>query len=97
MATCLGPGWECADAEATTHVEIRDDERPSNAVLRAVADATGRDLFSLEPLYEAVDPDAVDALFRHRNAEPSTEAALCFVYEGCVVGVTSDAIRVCPK
>lgn len=35
---------------------------PSTAVVETVAATTGRDPMTLEPLYERVDPDALDAL-----------------------------------
>ncbi|WP_224333333.1 HalOD1 output domain-containing protein [Haloprofundus halobius] len=37
-------------------------ERPSDTVLRAVADATNVDPLSLPPLFESLDPDALDAI-----------------------------------
>ncbi|WP_217353103.1 HalOD1 output domain-containing protein [Haloprofundus sp. MHR1] len=39
-----------------------DGERPSDTVIRAVADAVRTDPLSLPPLFHAVDPDALDDL-----------------------------------
>lgn len=96
MSSCPDPQWECAGPEAT-HVDVRDGELPSEAVLRAVADVTGRDLLALSPLYAVVDPDAVDAIFRHRPAGGSSETILRFVYEERGVCVTHDEVRVCAR
>lgn len=43
-----------------------DDESVSAAVVRAVASFTGQDPVSMDPLYHAVDPDALDALLSSR-------------------------------
>lgn len=40
-------------------------EAPSTAVVSTVAAVTGTDPLALEPLYSAVDPDALDALVEH--------------------------------
>jgi hypothetical protein len=44
----------------------------SRRVVREVAEATGSDPTDLPPLYEVVDPDALDGLFRSRTAESET-------------------------
>lgn len=46
----------------------------STAVLAAVADREGVDETDLpERLYDAIDPDALDALFRHARGEVTFE------------------------
>lgn len=42
---------------------VDDDVSPSERVVREVAAKTGTDPLALPPLYEAIDPDALDALF----------------------------------
>lgn len=44
-----------------TH-EIEPSQRPSDAVVMAVAAESGRDPLELPPLCEAIDPEALDAL-----------------------------------
>lgn len=51
-----------ASADDLFKFEIHRDEQPSEAVIRSVATATGKDPTSLDPLYESVDPDALDTL-----------------------------------
>jgi len=43
---------------------------PSTAVIETVAAACDRDPLQLEPLYEVVDPDALDALIRSSGGGP---------------------------
>lgn len=65
---------------------------PSRAVVEAVASREGIDPVSLEtPLYEAIDPDALDALVR--RAPPTSDRAplhVEFTYHGYDVTVSSE-------
>lgn len=61
-------------------------EPVSDAVVRAVSEATGRAAEKLEPINDVVDPIVLDALFRRRN--PPTR--LDFAFNGNVVTVMSD-------
>lgn len=63
---------------------VGDPPAPSQRVIHAVADATGRPPLELPPLYETVDPDALDAI-----AESWTHGVLRFSYAGCTVTVES--------
>jgi len=61
---------------------------PHEAVLQAVAQAHGLDPIELdEPLYEAIDPDALDHL-----VESSDEVTVTFRYCGCVVTVCDSVV-----
>lgn len=43
------------------------------------------------PLYEAVDPDVLDALFSHQRADAESPIRhLTFSYDGCEVRITTD-------
>jgi len=67
-------------------------ESTSRAVVEAIAEHAGVDPADLElPLYEAVDPDALDALFSppEGTREP-VSGRVSFVYDGYDVEVTSD-------
>lgn len=65
-------------------------DSPSTVLAEAVATMTGREPDQLDPLYEAVDPAALDALFRptakggHRG-----DGEVSFVYHGYEVAVRS--------
>lgn len=63
-------------------------ESLSQVVVEAVASAEGVDPLDLEvPLYEAVDPDALDALFQSGT---TVEGRVEFEYYGYEVAVTGD-------
>ncbi|MFC7071450.1 HalOD1 output domain-containing protein [Halobaculum lipolyticum] len=61
-------------------------------VARAVADASGRDPASMEPLANAVDPDALDALVGAGRSPPSAWAEVTFEYLEYEVTVCSDGV-----
>jgi len=72
-------------------------ESASTRVLRAVAEATGRDPATLPPLYEVVDPDALDALFDSSgNGGPGDDREFRFSYAGREVSVRSDEVVLGP-
>lgn len=68
---------------------IAGAERPSEAVVRAVADRTGTAPLDLDPLYGAVDPEHVDGV-----VEGDGRAEVAFEYAGCRVTVTEREVRV---
>lgn len=84
-----GPG----PGEDAFRYRVSQDESVSEAVVAAVASAAGRrragvprggeEAEALDPLYDVVDPDALDALFR-----PGCEtASIAFTYAGHEVTV----------
>lgn len=81
------PGQFPRAAEITC--EIGDAERPSLAVVRAVASLSNTPVLDLDPLYEAVDPTHLDGL-----VDGSGERSVEFRYSGCQVTVTPDAVHV---
>ncbi|WP_226482068.1 HalOD1 output domain-containing protein [Natrinema amylolyticum] len=56
-------------------------------VVEALADATDTETYELEPLYNVVDPEALDQLFR---SDSSAAVSVEFEYDGLLVGVRSD-------
>lgn len=72
--------------------EIHRDQRASRRVIEAVSEATGKDPVDMQPLYEAIDPDALDQLF-HSNTTRSpraTDGYVAFQFEGRTVTVHGD-------
>ncbi|QLG49918.1 HalOD1 output domain-containing protein [Natrinema halophilum] len=65
------------------------DERASEAVVTAVAAVLGEDPGNLRPLYEHVDPDALDSLIENAQLTDSGTHQVWFPYEGVDVGVRS--------
>jgi len=75
-----------------------EDENPSEAVIAALrkasdrspsldADGPGDDM--LEPLYNTVDPDALDALFSSRNGTATRSGTVTFTHAGYEVTVSA--------
>ncbi|SFC27959.1 hypothetical protein SAMN05444422_106193 [Halobiforma haloterrestris] len=91
-----------SDASYATTFDPHAGDGPSERIIDAVAALTNEDPLELTPLYEAVDPDALDALFVHSRGRSGLSAAsgdpdvdggideLWFTYEGFDVGVHSD-------
>lgn len=64
-------------------------QSPSEAVVEALADAKGVDPLELDPLYEVIDPDALDALFDGAAADGRRQGRIEFRTAGYRVEVTS--------
>ncbi|WP_227376328.1 HalOD1 output domain-containing protein [Haladaptatus halobius] len=58
--------------------------RLSDLIIQQVADAAECDPCDLPPLYEAIDPDALDALYRHGS--PAVE----FDYAGYHISIAAE-------
>lgn len=64
---------------------------PSTGVVEAIADAADRDATTLEPMYETIDPDALDQLVRSESErELDGNVAVSFEYAGYGVTVRGD-------
>ncbi|ELY65700.1 HalOD1 output domain-containing protein [Natrinema versiforme] len=87
--------------DSTDESEPRDDsrvttfdpasDRPSEAVVTAVAALRETEPADLPPLYEVVDPDALDSLVEHaqRVGDAGTHQ-VWFTYETFDIGVRTD-------
>lgn len=80
--------------DITPHVYTVDltTERPQSAsvaVLRSVAALTDRSPESLDPLWESVNPDALDGLVNHSDST-TRDCCVTFWYEGCRVEVVGE-------
>ncbi|WP_327051415.1 HalOD1 output domain-containing protein [Halomicrococcus gelatinilyticus] len=72
---------------------IRPDERTSEAVVQAVAAATGEDPTRIDPLYESINPDALNELFQFDGSgRPQPDTAVQFDYAGFSVVVRETGI-----
>lgn len=72
-------------------VEMGGPEQLSTSVIEAIADHKGVDPTALEPpLFDAVDPDALDSLFTNGEDTPAeTTGHVTFAYNGIEVQVTN--------
>lgn len=66
---------------------ISSAESASEAVIDAVADAKGVDPLDLDPMYDAIDPDALDSIFRDSPSSGTGSVELSFEMAGCTVVV----------
>ena len=75
-----------------TAVERSSDETAvSQRVITAVATTKETDPVDLDPLYEAIDPDALDALYEQDGFERAKPPErIEFAYCGCKVAVAWD-------
>lgn len=64
-------------------------EPPADAVVHAVAELTGQSPLDLDPLHTAaaIDPDALNALFRPTDTAPMREGHVTFHYAGHTITV----------
>nr|WP_161605563.1 HalOD1 output domain-containing protein [Natronorubrum sulfidifaciens] len=77
-------------SDHSTTVTAVDEQRPSMAVVSLVAAVTDTDPLELEPLYNAVDPEALDSLCAAGNSV----STLSFEYAGYTVVVEQSAAGV---
>lgn len=70
------------DVDPLVTFDWTTSDSPSTAVVTAVAEAAGTDPVAIEPLYEAIDPDALDALVAPPTAlGTAPSATIEFVYQ----------------
>ncbi|WP_207586225.1 HalOD1 output domain-containing protein [Halomontanus rarus] len=75
--------------------EIDSSERPSEAVVRAVATLTDTPVLDLDPLYRTIDPGHLDGILNDReNGRTVEESSISFVFNGCRVTVNQNSVRV---
>ena len=66
-------------------------ETPSLEVIERVASLEGTDPLALPPLYDAIDPEALNSLVRPSGSDGArTEATVRFTYCGYDVRVSAD-------
>lgn len=100
---------EPRDSDGKFTYRIGASERVSDGVLAAVSavsDRTGGPATAdgiagprvLRPLYEVIDPDALDALFGPTaSGDCRNGGTVTFRYDGCEVTVGDDLVRVRPS
>lgn len=70
-----------------------DAQSISEQVIDSVAEKKGVDPLMLDPIYDVVDPDALDSLVNHPGTE---DCEITFRYESHFVTVGSDGVGVSP-
>ncbi|MFC5972906.1 HalOD1 output domain-containing protein [Halomarina salina] len=72
-----------------TH-EVGGPASLSVTVVSAVSEALDADVTAVDPLYESVDPDALDSLFASATAGNRSTTRICFAHDGCSVTIYGD-------
>lgn len=73
------------------HTRYTEDERPTEAVVRAITAVNGVEPTDLDPLYETVDPEALDRLLGSPVVgDPDGEVVVRFYVSGYRVIVKND-------
>jgi|AntRauTorcE11898_2_1112593.scaffolds.fasta_scaffold00027_67 hypothetical protein len=72
------------------HVDVDESARSmSCVVVEGIADVTDQDPERLDPLWESVDPEALDLFVAHAS-ESATECQVTFQYHGYTVEVVNN-------
>ncbi|WP_083898865.1 HalOD1 output domain-containing protein [Natronococcus jeotgali] len=74
----------------------REDDPVSQTVITAVAEASNCDPCELDPLYEYIDPDALNTLFHLHSSDEANqdEVSLEFTYTTYRVTVTANSVHI---
>lgn len=64
--------WYDGNNESVVHTDIGSDERPSYAIVQALAEVNDVNVRALDPLYEYVDLEALDQLIEHTECTDHT-------------------------
>ncbi|WP_226008397.1 HalOD1 output domain-containing protein [Natrinema salinisoli] len=85
-------------SSTASHVKYTtsEDELMSQTVINAVSEVIGCDPIELDPVYEYIDPDALDAVFSSPSSigENQDDIYLEFAYMTYRVTVTTDHVHV---
>lgn len=87
----LTPNGGHRNERDTFHVTFDPETEPiASVVTESVAAIQNTELEELDPLYDAVDPESIDALLAANDDEQSGADVVEFVYEGMEVTIGSD-------
>jgi hypothetical protein len=76
--------------------DSESDQPPAEVIVDALAEAAGVDPLELPPLFDYVDPDALNSLFGKHDGTKDADAILSFRIENWNVFVRADGhIRIC--
>lgn len=82
--------------ESLVQYTCSEDDRISHTIIAAVAEASNSDPSELDPLYEYIDPDALNSLFQlHSSSETDqNDVYLEFTYLTYRVAVTANSVHI---
>jgi hypothetical protein len=73
-----------------TELTPQESQSATEAVLDAIADELDADLLDLEPLHDAVDPDALESIFDDTSSATRNAGRVTFESNGCAVTVAAE-------
>lgn len=77
-------------------LESATDRSTSSIVTQGIATLTGQELDELEPLWDSVEPEALDSFVDHAQ-ETATPCRLAFQHQGYTVEIVTDGeLRITP-
>lgn len=91
-----GNEGETATERSSVREKVKQGELPSTAIVMAVAEATGVEPDALPPLYDRIEPDALDDLFLAPDGT-ARDVRVSFFYSGCEVMVEGGVVTVEPQ
>jgi hypothetical protein len=68
----------------------RESQSVTEAVLDAIADELDANLLDLEPIHDAVDPDALESIFDDTSSAARNAGRVTFESNGCAVTVAAE-------
>ncbi|OVE83836.1 HalOD1 output domain-containing protein [Natronolimnobius baerhuensis] len=78
MESALTQTGSTGTAGTLVRYDIADEQSVTEAVIDAVATATGTDPIELPPLYDSIDPDALNTLFDRQREGAGLEMAFFY-------------------
>ena len=91
----LAASIESSDRTPKVKHSVGETDHPSQVVVTAMAEALGVEAHEISPLYETIDPDALDDLFGHRHdGTLRTGGRIAFDHGECEVVIEPDRILV---
>jgi hypothetical protein len=81
------------DDDSTAFIRLREDnETPAESVIELVATVTGKSTEHMSPLFDAIDPDALNTILdrEHRQSDESSQTQVSFRFNGCDVTIYAD-------
>jgi len=73
--------------------EIGDNEKPSVAIIQAVAALTDTPVTDLDSLYKIVDPEHLDGIIENHDDSPDVVVSISFRFNGCIVTVNQNTVH----
>lgn len=80
------------DEEFTNEFDWEGTETVSMTVIETVSAVTGTEPTEMRPLNKVVDTDAIEMLFAPTSSGPRGPGKIQFVYEECLVTITSAGV-----